>query len=81
MHVRATAAGQLVYQLRHSQLSVRSILWTGLPLEWSRTTSRCADRVAVGCKLQQAACGLTLRGAFTCWLLSDEASRTRDELL
>ena len=67
-------------QLQVSQLWIRSILWTRPYLEWSCITSSCASRCVVGCKLQCAHCGLILRVAFTCWFLSDEASRYRDEL-
>ena len=45
-----------------------------------RNFTRCAFRVVLGANRKRCY-GLTLPVAFTCWLLSDEASRTRDKLL
>ena len=45
-----------------------------------RNFTRCAFRVVLGANRKRCY-GLTLHIAFTCWLLSDEASRTRDKLL
>ena len=45
-----------------------------------RNFTRCAFRVVLGANRKRCY-GLTLHIASTCWLLSDEASRTRDKLL